>query len=102
MSEQELAAIERIFPLLTAYGEAIEAGEDPAIHLSALEAEMRQNPVDMRTAIETAKIFQEMAAENPSTPDIENYTRAPQRLARLKNLEDYFENPEFAGVDFVM
>ena len=101
--EQKLAAVTRIFPKLSAYGRAIEAGGDGVQQLDALRAEMLQSPEDMWYAIEQAKSFQRLMTKAPfGTNHIEDHKRAPQRLVRLKKLGEYFDSPEFTGVDLAM
>lgn len=88
MTEHQLAAIQRIFPKLSAYGRAIEAGNNGAEELDALKAEMYQNPDDLRDAIEQAKQIQGFVISSPFGIISYDYPdRAPQRLARLQWLE---------------
>lgn len=77
----------RVFPKLSAYGRAIEAGADASKERFALDQEMRNNPEEMRYAITEAIGIQTLLAETPIFKATqEDHERAPQRLERLQGL----------------
>ena len=94
MLDEKPTAIERIFPKLTAYGKAIEAGQDGAVHLDALRAEMQNNAADLLNAIEAAKSFhQGIIAAGFNAPSYDDPSKAGSRIMRLNWLAQTLKNP---------
>jgi hypothetical protein len=76
--------ITTVFPLLSAWGIAIENGENAAAYLEKIKQMNDQHPEAVREALECSVLFQMQAT---STEPVNSISHPNQRQARVQNLQ---------------
>jgi len=89
--------LERFFPLISAWGDAIEKGRDAAVPLAALMKESQRCPNDMITAIALVMEYNLNLARKRDVPkgvDKNDIDMAANRWYRLEELRRKLRNSE--------
>ncbi len=88
---------ERLFPLISAWGTAVEEGRGAGAELQNLRSAWTENPAAMREALALAKSFQGAQikiAQSNTALDASSPDHPQQRLLRVQLLTDMLENED--------